>query len=497
MSSENLNSGFDILNNSHFMEYCGNQIQDDFKEEESSFLNINSLINESQLTILYAPEEIGNNQANKGNKNTIFSNENKKSPFAAVNVNRLNLSNKEIGISITNQNQVCPSTIGNMNINKVSNLNNYNTNFSTPTSFYFENQLNYSCYQPNYFQYLNATNNLLLPSQTTQYPLNINQTNTSGLYQGVNSTNYMVSHPYATANNSNFVRINPNGYQYPNRIYNNTYNNINYNNLTNTLIRIGHANPLWNSNSPNNNDIYKSQQINSTTKCQSNKRPITDKNGVILQPLLNAPSIYEEDFPNPVKSSSTLLKEAVKKCENKDSKPQFKDFKENLGKLIDNKGKEKIQLPDTNGLHSNNKIFKNKTATKEISEMSPLKIVSNKSDSSKSTNGSYEENPEIDTEEELEAKNKNIVKVINVDFLNSVEDLTSFIRKQKYCRRVQDLIESHPEISETLIFPKIEQDILQLSNHRFANYVISKLLGKLSEKTIKKVYKSVSLKLSN
>jgi hypothetical protein len=108
--------------------------------------------------------------------------------------------------------------------------------------------------------------------------------------------------------------------------------------------------------------------------------------------------------------------------------------------------------------------------------------------SEKSNKDCNEENKKDKKKKKKKLKNKKI-ELRDIEYCSNVSEI---IKDRSYNKSLQELVSKMGQKCENLIFKKIQNQILELCEHQFANYILQKMVDFLSEHSIKIFYLSVS-----
>lgn len=168
-------------------------------------------------------------------------------------------------------------------------------------------------------------------------------------------------------------------------------------------------------------------------------------------------------------------------------------IKSNIPYQNNNRNINEIPLNNNTILNMPNKS--NNTANKIKTQYSE-----ESSSSNNSNNESYYEEDSKNTgrnksklnDSNKKKKNKIKSKQIKIVDLENSSNIVAILKDRAINKSLQELITIEKYNFDKLIFTKIQNNVLELCDHQFANYIIQKLIPKLSKESIKIFYKNVS-----
>ena len=394
-----------------------------------------------------------NHQDNYVNSNFVYNNCN--------DPNNLKFTNHNFNFQTYNQeftNQYIPNNTGNItyygnniNQNKIyapTSLMNF-TSVNNPQNYSFSQNQNYNINMQNFSPNQNINSHYPYQSNSFQAEFNNNL--------GLNPSNYIQKKCYNEIQNSGYNQIFLNNPQTPLGI---NSNNIN---LQTQLIQ----QQQQNYSSPYNiqgkriciEDEFENFKIKDHYKNKKYSSEISSK-------LLNE---YQEKIKKAKGKSDEIKLKKMSKCssvknDNNEDEDFTQDSKQFSSEFFDSSHEDEVKPSILGNLKKN---INCKNQIDNLDKKTKKKRNSNANKSKKS-------------------------QEIDIQFLEDTNNMEKLIKDQIYCRKIQDLVKSNPEIVEKIIVPKIKHSFYKLCCNRFANYLIQIMIEFMSKKSLDLLYKSVS-----
>ena len=470
------------------------------REEKSESLKSRSLVSTSSSMSIISFEdycsskEINNNKMEKNHeKKKISKNLNK--------INSMAFPPQEIkyNIKVINPN----STIHNYQYTD-SNCHPMNFTQSFIQQKYSNNNNHQQIFNESQYSHLN---NYGLPLNNQQnnnyYNYNnfANQRNSFLPYNQLNNNNYYQTSPYLMNNYSNQNN--------PTQSLNFQLNNIslkpmnpfncqlnNYNNGNQIPMQNCH-----NFHSLERGQFYNQQQqhqqiqqLNSNFLLNSNFQPnFFVQNNTVQQQIIpqnnNFQTHGQMNFSNQshINQNSNIMKK------NQDTKKIENMIKEMYKMNVDSNNISDIEeneiKNDKNDLKNNKKSNLNTQRKKKDSQIISKFSDSNvKEDEERGQELIITKRKKINIQEKFEYKtNLKITKEIFVCYY----DLVELLKSRDYNESIKEIINEMKSEVNTLVLPKIKNNILELMDHKFANYIIYEIIKFLSKKNLKGVFSDV------
>jgi len=149
---------------------------------------------------------------------------------------------------------------------------------------------------------------------------------------------------------------------------------------------------------------------------------------------------------------------------------------------------------NNNAMHS----FLNFSENNFLLPNSQYSLIHNRPDNKNINNQLYNIKNNKENTNDLEYKIMNINnnekqdKIISLSELLALKDMSRIFKRREYNFSLQEIITNLKYSVNNLIFPKIKMNIIELSTHQFANYIIQKMVVYLNDDNIEYFFEKVS-----
>ena len=436
-----------------------------------TYLKNNMNNNNQKYNNDYSEEEFDNRQyTNNTNNYNIHNNNNNN-----IHLSKFKNNNNEINNFKHKKNFEIKNNMkdNNIIINENNNMNYNNDNVN-------DNNIN-----DNNMNYNNNNLNDNMNDNNINYNNNLNDNNNINAMNNINN-NYIYSNTINNINNSNNSNCNNNFNQFFPQINNKNNNNIN--NINNNYLQnLNYLNYLQNNGNNNMPNPYINNTINFIYNNNMNlfyNNPYNDvnKQNMPMQNIQNINNINNNNFS--INNNNNNLNYNFFPYQN--SNPNFQMnqiFNTNNNNIINNLNNinnnnnnyypQQQNIINYNNTNSNNNNHHNHINQKNYQKQQ--KYIGNNNNNSNNNNGSNIKNNE---------KIKDFTKISNEELAKQANILA---KSQEGSRYLEKIIDSNPSIVSTLFFPYTLGYFEELSNNKYGNFYIKKIIKHLSKDLLGKL----------
>ena len=490
-SNRSLNDEFVFRNHSKIFKPKNNNSINKNIEDKINNENNNTNKSDRQNILSYLKNDINNNQnynndyseeelENNNHFNNINNNLNNLKLYEENNYNTINYfksnQNGELNNLYLNQNNFINNNNQNIYPNTFNNINNYSININQ----FYSNKNNINNLNNNYLPNLNSFNyGNNLPNPFINNTINfIYNSNMNLIYN--NTYNNENKNPKLNNNNNFLVNNNFNYNYYPNQ-----FNNFNFSNPIN---QINNANiiPKLNNSFNNPNNIYYYQNNNNLNFNNINNNMNQKKN---IKENKNNNNFNNNKIIPKTKDYTKMSNEELAKQAHNLSKTQ--DGCRFLEKIIDSNPINQINnaniMPKLNSsLNNPNNIYYYQNNNNLNFNNINNNINQKKNIKENKNNNNFNNNKII-------PKNKDYTKMSNEELAKQAHNLS---KTQDGCRFLEKIIDSNPSLVSSLFFPYTLGYFEELSNNKYGNFYIKKLIKHLSKELLAKLIEFISPMIS-